>query len=318
MGLVIDVPFNTALADLDEGLRALLKEELEHHGFEGVDISFDAPSREWSGKLTGPTVSFYLYDLREALEQTNISGGEQRGNGRATVTPPDLRLEATYAVTAWSKAVEDEHRLLSQLLSILHSYRRLPADLLDGRLAEVGPIETVLGRPMEEKADFWTAVGGTYKPSIDFAVRLSVSSGAVFVRGPEVRTQTIRTAVLDGPRGAMVELYRFGGMVHDQDSRPMQQRLGDHARVGHLDIHRRSWTVRVRPGAAGLAPADGANRGRGRGRSDGLGPGRARRPGDPIAGGSDKGRPSQAGVDPGAFVAATFTTTQRGVTCPPT
>ena len=132
MGLVIDVPLNTALADLDEGLRALLKQELEHHGFEGVDISFDAPAREWSGKLTGPTVSLYLYDLREAVEQTNISGGEQRGNGHATVTPPDLRLEATYAVTAWSKAIEDEHRLLSQVLSILHSYRRLPADLSGG------------------------------------------------------------------------------------------------------------------------------------------------------------------------------------------
>ena len=221
MGLVIDVPLNTALADLDEGLRALLKQELEHHGFEGVDISFDAPARDWSGKLTGPTVSIYLYDLREAVEQADISGGEHRGNGRATVTPPALRLEATYAVTAWSKAVEDEHRLLSQVLAILHSYRQLPADLLDGRLAEVGPIETVLGRPMEEKADFWTAVGGTYKPSIDFAVRLSIPSGAVFVRGPEVRTQTIRTAAIDAPRGTMVELYRFGGLVHDQDSRPI-------------------------------------------------------------------------------------------------
>ena len=221
MGPVIDVPLNTALADLDEGLRALLKQELEHRGFEGVDISFDAPSREWSGKLTGPTVSLYLYDLREAVEQTNISGGEHRDNGRATVTPPDLRLEATYAVTAWSKAVEDEHRLLSQVLAILHSHRKLPADLLDGRLAEVGPIETVLGRPMEEKADFWTAVGGTYKPSIDFAVRLSIRSGAVFVRGPEVRTQTIRTAALDAPRGTLVELHRFGGMIHDQDSRPV-------------------------------------------------------------------------------------------------
>jgi len=221
MGLVIDVPLNTALADLDEGLRALLKQELGHHGFEGVDISFEAPSREWSGKLTGPTVSLYLYDLREAAEQTSISGGEHRGSGGATVTPPNLRLETTYAVTAWSKAIEDEHRLLSQVLSILHSYRRLPADLLEGRLSAVGPIETVLGRPMQEKADFWTAVGGTYKPSIDFAVRLSIASGAVFVRGPEVRTQTIRTAALDGPRATMVELYRFGELVHDQDSHPI-------------------------------------------------------------------------------------------------
>lgn len=221
MGLVIDVPLNTSLADLDEGLRALLKRELAAHGFEGVEISFDAPSREWSGKLTGPTVSLFLYDLREALDQTDISGGERRGNGRAVTTPPDLRLEATYAITAWSNAVEDEHRLLSQLLSILHSYRRLPPDVLDGRLAEAGTIETVVGRPMEEKADFWTAVGGHYKPSIDFALRLSVRSGAAFVRGPEVRTQTVHTVARDAPRATMVELYRFGGTIKDRQSRPV-------------------------------------------------------------------------------------------------
>ena len=169
MGLVIDVPLNTSLADLDEALRTLLRRELERRGFEGVDISFDAPSREWAGKLTGPTVSVFLYDLREARDQADISGGENRENGRAVITTPPLRLEATYAITAWSKAVEDEHRLLSQLLSILHSYRSIPADLLDGRLAEAGTIETMVGRPVEEKADFWTAVGGQYKPSIDFA-----------------------------------------------------------------------------------------------------------------------------------------------------
>jgi hypothetical protein len=217
MGLVIDVPLNTSLADLDEALRGLLKRELERRGFEGVDISFDAPSREWAGKLTGPTVSLFLYDLREARDHTDISGGETRGNGRAVITPPALRLEATYAITAWSKAVEDEHRLLSQMIGILHSYREIPSDLLDGRLAEAGTIETVVGRPMEEKADFWTAVGGQYKPSIDFAIRLSIASGAMYVRGPEVRTQTVQTLQLDRPKSTLVELYRFGGTISDAD-----------------------------------------------------------------------------------------------------
>ena len=188
------------LADLDEALRTLLKRELERQGFDGVDISFDAPSRDWSGKLTGPTVSLFLYDLREARDQADVSPTERRGNGRAVVTPPSLRLEATYAITAWSKAVEDEHRLLSQMLSILHSYRELPADLRNGpRLAEAGTIETLVGRPLEEKADFWTAVGGQYKPSIDFALRLSIASGAVLRRGPEVRTQTIQAGSVDRP-----------------------------------------------------------------------------------------------------------------------
>ncbi len=54
--LTINVPLNTMLADLDETLRDLLKEELERHGFEGVDVEFDAPARDWSGQLSKPTV----------------------------------------------------------------------------------------------------------------------------------------------------------------------------------------------------------------------------------------------------------------------
>jgi len=178
-------------------------------------------STRYSRYTGGPDPLAPPVDLREALEQTEISAREQRGNGHAVSTPPDLRLEATYAITAWSNAVEDEHRLLSQLIAILHSYRQLPADLLGGRLDDVGTIETVVGRPMEEKADFWTAVGGHYKPSIDFALRLAVRSGAAFVRGPEVRTQTVQMGRLDTPRGTMFELYRFGGTNRDQDSRPI-------------------------------------------------------------------------------------------------
>jgi hypothetical protein len=263
VGLVIDVPLNTSLADLDEGLRTLLKRELSHHGFEGVEISFDAPSREWSGKLTGPTVSLFLYDLREALEQTEISGGQRRGNGGPVITAPDLRLEATYAITAWSTAVEDEHRLLSQLIAILHAYRELPADLLDGRLAEVGTIETVVGRPMEEKADFWSAVGGHYKPSVDFALRLSIRSGATFVRGPEVRTQKVQMAPVEGPKGAMVELYRFGGTVHDEVARPVSNAwvaMPESGTWTSTDSRGRFVFDRVRPGVQRVLArtADGA------------------------------------------------------------
>ena len=69
MSPIVDVPLNTAIADLDEGLRGLLRSDLQRHGFDGVEISFDAPSREWSGKLTGPAVNLFLYDLREARDR---------------------------------------------------------------------------------------------------------------------------------------------------------------------------------------------------------------------------------------------------------
>jgi hypothetical protein len=221
MALVVDVPLNTAIADLDEALRGLLRRELDRHGFEGVEIAFDAPSKDWSGKLTSPTVDLFLYDLREAIERADISEQERRGNGQARLTPPPMRLELTYAVTAWTKAVEDEHRLLSQVLGILFSYRQLPNEVLGANGSQLREAETSVGRPREEKADFWTSVGGQYKASIDYVVHTQIASGASFVRGPEVRTQTIRTRLSDGPASTMTEFHRVAGTVSDADGRPV-------------------------------------------------------------------------------------------------
>jgi hypothetical protein len=220
---VVDVPLNTSLADLDEALRTLLRRELEAHGFEGVEIAFDAPASDWSAKLTAPTVNLFLYDLRENLGQSEASPRDVRLNGANMSAPPPMRLEVTYAVTAWTKAVEDEHRLLSQVLAILFSHTSLPADLLAGRLAAASrlrAIETEVGRPKEEKADFWTSIGGRYKASIDYAIRIEVESGLMFTRGPQVRSQTMRLE-LDGVRRTMEELQRFGGVVRDSSGEPV-------------------------------------------------------------------------------------------------
>jgi Pvc16 N-terminal domain/Carboxypeptidase regulatory-like domain len=224
MTVIVDVPLNTAIADLDEALRTLLRRELKRHGFEGVDVAFDAPSKDWSGKLTSPTVNLFLYDLREASMRARSTSGDQRGNGQAVRTPPPLELELTYAVTAWTKAVEDEHRLLSQVLAVLFSYRQLPLEVLEAALdggTMLARADTSVGRPREEKADFWTSVGGQYKASIDFVVHTQVASGASYVRGPEVRTQTIRTRLSDGPARTMAELHRIAGTVSDADGEPV-------------------------------------------------------------------------------------------------
>ena len=224
MALVVQVPLNTVLADLDEALRALLRRELERHGFEGVEIAFDAPSSDWAGQLTGPAVNLFLYDLREFSEGQDRTPSETRDSGGARMSPPPLRLEVTFAITAWTQAVEDEHRLLSQVLAVLFSYRNIPTDVLGDRLANNGgrhPIEGTIGRPQTEKADFWTSVGGRFKASLDYAVRVTVESGAVFTRGPEVRTQLVRTRLSDGPPGAVSELHRFGGKLLGPDDQPL-------------------------------------------------------------------------------------------------
>jgi uncharacterized protein DUF4255/carboxypeptidase family protein len=222
--LTVHVPLNTMLADLDETLRTLLKEELEVHGFEGVDIAFDAPSRDWSGQLSKPTVNVFLYDLRETEALRTSEWGRLSRNGRTFETRPPMVMEASYAVTAWTQAVEDEHRLLSQVLAIFFAYPEIPQDKLNGRLAngsQAWPIKARIGQGKGEKSDFWSAVGGQYKVSLDYVVRLSVESGAMRERGPEVRTQTIRTQMTDAPRRTVLEMHRSGGKVTDKKGQPL-------------------------------------------------------------------------------------------------
>lgn len=222
--LTVHVPLNTMLADLDETLRSLLKEDLEAHGFEGVDIAFDAPSRDWSGQLSKPTVNVFLYDLREAESLRTSEWGRMTRNGRTFETRPPMVMEASYAVTAWTQAVEDEHRLLSQVLAIFFAYPEIPQGKLNGRLAngsQAWPIKARIGQGKGEKSDFWSAVGGQYKVSLDYVVRLSVESGAMRERGPEVRTQTIRTQMTDAPKSTVLEMHRSGGKVTDKKGQPL-------------------------------------------------------------------------------------------------
>jgi hypothetical protein len=222
--LTIDVPLNTMLADLDETLRALLKEELERHGFEGVDIAFDAPSRDWSGQLSKPTVNLFLYDLREAESLRSSEWARVKQDGRMVESRPPMVMECSYAVTAWTQAVEDEHRLLSQVLAILFAYPQLPQERLNGRLvngSQPWPIKGRIGQGKGEKSDFWSAVGGQYKVSLDYVVRLSVESGAKKERGPEVRTQTVRTSLSDAPTRTVLEMHRTGGRVRNKRGEPI-------------------------------------------------------------------------------------------------
>jgi hypothetical protein len=220
--LSVEVPLNTMLADLDESLRGLLKGELERHGFEGIEIAFDAPTREWSGQLSAPAVNLFLYDLRES-EERRASGPTRSRMGDGFVeAPPPMLMEVSYAITAWAQAVEDEHRLLSQVLSLLYAFPTLPEDLLNGRLRNGSQptITAKVGQAKGDKADFWTAVGGQYKASLDYVVRLAVESG-VKRSAPQVRTQTIRTRLLDAAPAAVVEMHRTGGTIADGEGEPI-------------------------------------------------------------------------------------------------
>src|SRR3954453_23914885 len=251
--LTVEVPLNTMLADLDETLEGMLKDELGRHGFEGIEIAFEAPNREWSGQLSAPAVSLFLYDMRESDDERQ-SGPTRRRVGDAWIEwAPPLVMEVSYAITAWAQAVEDEHRLLSQVLAVLYAYPHLPEDALNGRLrngSQSLAIKAKVGQAKGDKADFWTAGGGQYKASLGYVVRLSVESG-VRRQVPQVRTQTIRTRLIDAPPAAVVEMHRTGGTVADADGEPFKDAwvtLPDSGRYASTDASGRFLFDRIAPG----------------------------------------------------------------------
>lgn len=177
--------------EVDEALRQLVRGE----ALAGADVEvvFDAPTKDWAARRNAPTVNLYLYDIREDLrrrERGLINEYDEDGIVTARHMPP-RHVKLSYLLTAWTQRPEDEHRLLSSLLTCLLGYESIPAELLTGSLAELElPVPLTVALPPPEDrafADVWTALGGELKPSLDVVVSAPIDAGKRYPAGPPVQ-----------------------------------------------------------------------------------------------------------------------------------
>lgn len=181
---------NLALADLDELLRSLLQSELDGVQMTGVEITFDAPTRERTSTWRLPAVNLFLYDLREAATPRDRSWHPHDNGGVATLERAPMRLACSFSITAWTRDVIDEHQLLSQVLSVLLAYPVLAGSMLPPSLRIGTPpvgLGTRVGQAKEEgRADFWSAIGSPYKVSLEYMVTILCAAGQSRARGKRV------------------------------------------------------------------------------------------------------------------------------------
>ncbi|GAA2751218.1 DUF4255 domain-containing protein [Kitasatospora cinereorecta] len=190
--------------EIDEALRALIRAEVLA-GTE-VDLVLDAPTRDWAARRNAPTVNLYLYDIREDLRRAS-RGRQNVYDDEGTVvarTLPPRWFKLSYLVSAWTQRPEDEHRLLSALLTCLLRHPALPADGLGPELAATGlPIPLGIALPPPEDrafADVWSALGGELKPSLDLVLSAPVAAAPVYGAGKPVdEGLRIRTNELPPP-----------------------------------------------------------------------------------------------------------------------
>ena len=198
--------------EVDSALRALI--ERDAVGTRDVEVVFDAPTREWAGRRNAPTIDVYLYDIREDLRRRERGLLNEYDDDIRVIARhlPPRHFKLSYLVTAWTQRPEDEHRLLSSLLSCFLRYDALPAELLSGPLASLErPVPVTVALPPPEDrafADVWSALGGELKPSIDLVVSTPVETGQRYETGPPV---TVPPVVSMGGSTGWPPTERAGG-----------------------------------------------------------------------------------------------------------
>ncbi|WP_405845341.1 DUF4255 domain-containing protein [Streptomyces sp. NBC_01518] len=171
----------------------------------GIEVSFDAPTRDWAARRNTPTINTYLYDIREDVHRRQRGHVAVRDERDVVVKrrQPPRWFRLSYLVTAWTKRPQDEHRLLSAVLSTLIPRELLAPDELPGSLRQLGlsvPI-SVAGIQTESRslAEIWSALGGELKPSLDLVVTAPFPAYPEYDAGPPVTEgAAVRVSGLDG------------------------------------------------------------------------------------------------------------------------
>lgn len=193
--------------DVDAALRTLIRREAANGS--DVEVAFDAPTREWAGRRTSPTIDVYLFDIREDLPRRRVEFERVVDDEGLVVgrRRPPRRYRLSYLVTAWTQRPEDEHRLLSGVLRAFLPHEQLPDDVLDGGLAEQPlPVFVSVGLPPPAErsiGEIWNAMGGELKPSLELVVSAPFPIDDLQPVGPPVREQPRLS--IDGGDGRVEE-----------------------------------------------------------------------------------------------------------------
>lgn len=170
------------IPEIDDALRKLLMREVNGKKNE-VDVQFDAPKRDWSSRLSKPTINMFLFDIRKNLV---LRGSEQftttrLDNGTTEVKVNPVRIDLRYLMSAWIKDPEDEHMLLSLALTGLLRNPFLPTDLYtEGLRGQPTPIPIEVGTftpeqgPVDKFTELWGVLDNEIRPGILVTVTISI------------------------------------------------------------------------------------------------------------------------------------------------
>jgi hypothetical protein len=180
--------------DVDETLKQYLIADLPVSQGE-LDITFERPTREWSGRLSRPTLNCFLYDIRErsGFRDDTVTKIPDGHGGYAAQRPP-RRIDLSYLMTAWAREPEDEHRVLGRTMAAMYrgsdiDERHFVGAMRDSQyplLTRIAP-----GDHIAKPADLWGVLDNELHTGIVWIVTAPLDVW-VPVEGPLVVSRELR------------------------------------------------------------------------------------------------------------------------------
>lgn len=171
---------------IDQALEQYLRTEVPLPPSD-VDVAFNAPAKDWSARISRPTVNLFLWDVRRAATKQRSGVDEVEIEGRTFRRIPPRVVEMRYLITAWSSEHRDEHQLLGNVTTAILANRWIPNQYLPDlfELPDEQPVGLQLTTTSHLKPnDFWSSIDGQLKPGLDVIVTFRVATPLTEVADP--------------------------------------------------------------------------------------------------------------------------------------
>ncbi|TAM89826.1 MAG: DUF4255 domain-containing protein [Jatrophihabitans sp.] len=176
---------------VDDALERMLRAELPLPEEIG-DVTFDAPTSNWSAQLSRVTVNLFLYDVDRSAHASRSPQRRTNPDGVAERRPALPMVELSYLVSCWAGTSRDEHQLLGDVVSRIAGLDVLPERYFNGTAPGSSTIITFGTDTANKAREIWSSLGGQLKAS--FTLQVSVAADT-FGWGPEApavqRVQTL-------------------------------------------------------------------------------------------------------------------------------
>jgi hypothetical protein len=160
------------IRNVDESLERFIRARLALTDDLG-DVTFEAPTSNWSAQLSRITVNLFLYEVGLSNQPSRSALRRVGENGAGQQRAPQPMVRLGYLLSAWAGSPRDEHQLLGDLVSLFAAQSVVPAEYLVGSLSSAIQIR-LIADDVNRPRDVFSGSGGQLKAA--FALEATVAA----------------------------------------------------------------------------------------------------------------------------------------------